>query len=209
MSELIQPKQKRSEITQNKILLSLNEALKHKYFEHISIAELAQGAGVSVGTFYRRFKDKNALIPLLYQDFGQRLQEWINALSTVNIQDKEQVFHFLTQEIITFVGQHQGVFRTLHLYARLYPGLVPESKMSERTKEFKRIARWLETQLFTVPAKGHQTEKAEIWVFMMVDTLIEKVLYQELTPALACRLSASEYALHLSQCLLTDYRENA
>ena len=208
MSDLIKPKQKRSEVTQNKILKSLNDALKDKFFEHISIAELAEGAGVSVGTFYRRFKDKNALIPLLYQDFGGRLNEWVTQLESVKINDKEQVFTYLSNEIIEFIKLHRGVFRTLHLYSRLYPGLVPENKMSERTNEFKRIARWLEKQLFAAPVPTQYAEKTDVWVFMMVDTLIEKILYGDLTPAMACPLNVKDYAAHLSHCLLTDYREN-
>jgi len=207
MADLIPAKQKRSEITQRKILESLNQALASKFFEHISIGELAEGAGVSVGTFYRRFKDKNALIPLLYQDFGAHLERWVTELETQHIAQKEQVFSFLIEQTIQFINKHKGVFRTLHIYARLYPGLVPENKMTERTKEFERIAIWLESQLFDDAVSAKQSTKVRVWLFMIVDTIIEKVLYDKLTPAMACPLDATDYGAFLSQCLIADYRE--
>ncbi|NMH61176.1 TetR/AcrR family transcriptional regulator [Alteromonas ponticola] len=181
--------------------------MNDKYFEHISIAELAEGAGVSVGTFYRRFKDKNALIPLLYEDFGKELDAWVTELEVHNLVDKEKVFEFLIHETVQFIRKRSGVFRTLHLYARLYPGLVPENKMTARKKEFERIARWIEKQLFNGSASGQQAAKTNMWVFIAVDTLIEKTLYNNVTPALACNMEINEFALHLSQNLYNDYKE--
>lgn len=208
MSEILPTKQKRSAITQNNILKSLSDCLKTKYFEHISIAELADGAGVSVGTFYRRFKDKNALIPLLYQEFGHELDTWVSQLELNKNIASSTLFEFLTTEMVKFIGERSGVFRTLHLYARLYPGLVPENKMTERKKEFKRIAVWLAEQLFSDGASAEQEAKAEMWVFIMIDTLIEKVLYNDVTPAMACSMNINEFAQQLSQCLCNDYKES-
>lgn len=208
MSEILPTRQKRSVVTQNKILKSLSDCLKTKYFEHISIAELAEGAGVSVGTFYRRFKDKNTLIPLLYQEFGLELDSWVSCLELNTKVETQLIFEFLTSEIVQFVSDRKGVFRTLHLYARLYPGLVPEDKMTERKKEFNRIAVWLAEGLFTKGASVQQKERAQMWVFIMVDTLIEKVLYNDVTPAMACELNTNDFAHQLSQCLLHDYKES-
>lgn len=207
MSSIIRAKQKRSTLTQNKILKSLHECLSNKYFEHISIVELAEGAEVSVGTFYRRFKDKNALIPLLYEDFGKELDVWVTHLEANEFVNKEELFTFLIQETVQFIDKRSGVFRTLHLYARLYPGLVPENKMIERKTEFERIAQWITKQLFGDDATAQQHSKSNMWVFIIVDTLIEKVLYNDVTPAMACNMNIDEYALHLSQNLVNDYRE--
>ena len=84
MSEhsIIPAKQLRSQQTQDNLLNALNELLKEHFFEHISIAQLAEAAGVSVGTYYRRFKNKESLLPLLYQNFGLKLQEWVSHLRT-------------------------------------------------------------------------------------------------------------------------------
>ncbi|WP_231615157.1 TetR/AcrR family transcriptional regulator [Pseudoalteromonas sp. SWN166] len=73
----LEPKQQRSQLTQQKLLKALHHSLKTKFFEHISIKELADYADVSVGTFYRRFKNKESLLPVLYQDFGVDLNNWV------------------------------------------------------------------------------------------------------------------------------------
>jgi AcrR family transcriptional regulator len=77
---VFKPKQQRSQDTQRKLIAALHLCLQDKFFEHISIKELAERAGVSVGTFYRRFKDKESLLPLLYQDFGDDLLQWVGRL---------------------------------------------------------------------------------------------------------------------------------
>ncbi|MEZ9823242.1 TetR/AcrR family transcriptional regulator [Shewanella sp. 10N.286.45.A1] len=47
------PKQQRSLDTQ-RILQALHSCLADKFFEHISVKDIADVAGVSVGTFYRQ-----------------------------------------------------------------------------------------------------------------------------------------------------------
>ena len=70
------PKQTRSLDTQERILLALEDLLAERFFEQITIRDLADRAGVASGTVYRRFKDKEALLPVLYQRYDQRLAEW-------------------------------------------------------------------------------------------------------------------------------------
>ena len=91
---VIEPKQQRSQETQRKLLQALHTCLKDKFFEHISIKELAELAGVSVGTFYRRFKDKESLLPLLYQDFGNDLSLWVDGLERHKYNDLSHCIHF-------------------------------------------------------------------------------------------------------------------
>ena len=77
---VIPAKQQRSQDTQRNLMNAVHHCLQSKFFEHISIKELCEHANVSVGTFYRRFKNKDTLLPLLYQDFGRDLIAWIDAL---------------------------------------------------------------------------------------------------------------------------------
>ena len=57
--------QKRAIATREKILDGLEVLLERREFEMISIAELANEAGVAVGSVYSHFKDKDALLPAL------------------------------------------------------------------------------------------------------------------------------------------------
>jgi AcrR family transcriptional regulator len=61
MSPVTQPQQKRSQRTQAKLLDASEAALQENDFDKISIQEIATRAGVSVGAFYARFSDKEAL----------------------------------------------------------------------------------------------------------------------------------------------------
>ncbi len=64
------PKQQRGLDTDQKLLQALHTCLAEKFFEHIGVKDIADIVGVSVGTFCRRFQDKESLLPMLYQDFA-------------------------------------------------------------------------------------------------------------------------------------------
>ena len=58
-------KQKRSEKTYDALIDTAFELLEKREFDDISIAELSQRAGYSVGAFYARFKSKDELFEAL------------------------------------------------------------------------------------------------------------------------------------------------
>lgn len=200
----ITPKQKRSEVTQTKILESLNNCLQIKYFEHISINELAEGAGVSVGTFYRRFKDKNALIPLLYDQLGEQLNGWIAELTQQNTESVEQAISILCLGVSDFIKQRQGVFRTLHLYTRLHAELVAKDKMSDRLDTFAPMVTWLQEQV--LGDSNEHRQKFEMWMFVIFNTLIDKNLYQDITPASVCDMSVELYIEQITTIITNDIK---
>ena len=66
----IKPAQQyRSRETEDAIVAAATALLAERPFEQISVAEIAQRAGVSVGGFYARFKNKGALRHLLDEHF--------------------------------------------------------------------------------------------------------------------------------------------
>lgn len=203
----ITPKQKRSEITQAKILVSLNNCLQNKYFEHISINELAAGAGVSVGTFYRRFKDKNALIPLLYEQLGEQLNDWIAGFTKKKSDSIEQAVNYLCVEVSEFIKQREGVFRTLHLYTRLHTELVAKDQMSDRVDTFAPIVSWLQQQVLGSDNEELHRQKLEMWMFVIFNTLIEKNLYQDITPASVCDMSINLYIDQITAAITNDIKD--
>lgn len=56
------PKQDRSRRTEKALLRALESLLAHKSLEQISVAEIAQEAGLTTGAIYRRFRDKRGLL---------------------------------------------------------------------------------------------------------------------------------------------------
>lgn len=188
---IITAKQVRSQQTQNKLLAALNHCLKDHFFEHISIAQITDHAGVSVGTFYRRFKNKEALLPLLYQEFSEQLIAWVATLEKISHASLCDQVAFLVSHSNTFLQENAGVLRTLHLNSRLYPDVLPATELVKRSSEYNRLANLLMNHEAEI--NHNEPQKAcDMAVFIMISSLIEKVLYKELTPAIASPLSLDE-----------------
>ncbi|HXK25846.1 MAG TPA: helix-turn-helix domain-containing protein [Myxococcota bacterium] len=63
------PQQARSQLTLSRILDATEAILAEKSWEDTGVAEIARRAGSSVGAFYTRFTDKDALLAALHQRF--------------------------------------------------------------------------------------------------------------------------------------------
>ena len=66
---MIQPKQSRSERTQERLLRAAERLILEKGLADASVPEIARRAGSSVGGFYARFPDKDALLRALEERF--------------------------------------------------------------------------------------------------------------------------------------------
>ena len=204
MSEntIIPAKQLRSQQTQDNLLHALNELLKEHFFEHISIAQLADAAGVSVGTYYRRFKNKESLLPLLYQNFGLGLQQWVSQLEQQSYPNLKSLIPALVEETIIFLEQNSGVMRTLHLNSRLYPEILPSSQLSERSSEYQRMALLLHKHEKEI-THPNKEEGCNMAIFILVSSLIEKTLYNELTPSIAAPMDKAKLIPELTRLLFS------
>ncbi|WP_282167056.1 TetR/AcrR family transcriptional regulator [Shewanella japonica] len=198
----LRPKQKRSQVTHDKFLQSLQRALKVKYFEHISIKELAEGAEVSVGTFYRRFENKEALLPLLYDDFGQELGNFITELECHDCDGLEQQVTHLCQATFHFLDERKSVFRTIHLNARLHPDTIFTNPSLDRNEAYQRLSQLLLNFMASDgKATKVQQKAADMVIFMLINSLLDKILYPSLTPAIACSMPKDEFVKALGVML--------
>ena len=116
-----QPVQERSLQTMNQILDAASQLLEQKLFEEISIAEIVDQAGCSVGAFYGRFKDKESLLNALdarhFETFHTGSHQLISKL-----QSKPEpllvVIRKMVQFLVDVYGGHPGLLRALVLYAK-------------------------------------------------------------------------------------------
>ena len=198
---VFKPKQQRSQDTQRKLIAALHLCLQDKFFEHISIKELAERAGVSVGTFYRRFKDKESLVPLLYQDFGDDLLQWVGRLELNQYSDLTAAVEQLSVEVYNFLASRKSIFRTLHLNSRLHSSLLDSDELVDRRAIYRRLAAVL-LKFGTEIKVAEPSKAADMAIFMMITSLLDKVLYPSLTPAIATNASAEELTLELPKILL-------
>ncbi|WP_052140862.1 TetR/AcrR family transcriptional regulator [Pseudoalteromonas piratica] len=201
-SLVIKAHQTRSLSTQKKLLNALYVKLEDKFFEHISVKELASEAGVSVGTFYRRFKDKESLLPLLYQDFGQDLKFWSEVQEKRQHTDLTEAINVLVHETYLFMNEKKSVFRTLHLNARLHSDIVSSDPEVDRKAVYRNLAMTLAP--FCSSPTCDVSNKTEFAVFILINSLVDKILYPDITPAVACRHNGDIFRKELV-VLLTNY----
>jgi len=83
LESVVTPKQARSEDTLRRILEAAESLIEEKGLADVSIPEIVRRAGSSIGGFYARLQDKNALLRALeerfFGDLSQRLEELDNA----------------------------------------------------------------------------------------------------------------------------------
>ena len=65
------PRQIRSRQTLERLLDAAESLLRTRSFHQISVAEIARQGGSSVGAFYGRFRDKNALLSAMQQRYAE------------------------------------------------------------------------------------------------------------------------------------------
>ncbi|MBI9050821.1 MAG: TetR/AcrR family transcriptional regulator [Anaerolineaceae bacterium] len=117
-----QPQQARSQETMQNILDAAALILERKNFEELTIAEIVHEAGTSVGAFYGRFKDKDALLQALDERFFDEFEKDIQVfLSPQNIQHKSitEIVHQVCALLVTTYSRQTGVLRSLNLKSRL------------------------------------------------------------------------------------------
>jgi AcrR family transcriptional regulator len=205
---IIEAKQQRSQTTQAKLLDALHFSLSTKFFEQISIKELAEHANVSVGTFYRRFKNKESLLPLLYQDFGRDLEHWVSLMESIGCETLKQQVESLCIETYAFLNSRKSVFRTLHLNARLHSHIIGSDKQVDRQIVYQRLVDLLiqfkDNSGDTIGVKENDSqleEKAGVVIYTLINTLLDKVIYPKLTPATASDLEGEAFVNELSKML--------
>ncbi|HEY5946806.1 MAG TPA: TetR/AcrR family transcriptional regulator, partial [Kofleriaceae bacterium] len=84
-----------------------------------SVPEVAEAAGVGVGTLYRYFEDKNALVNELYRDAKQRLKsallDDLPAPDVYQLDNAQSWFVALWQRLAAFARAEPDAFRFLEM----------------------------------------------------------------------------------------------
>jgi AcrR family transcriptional regulator len=66
-------KQKRSHETFERLLEAAEATIAEKSFDEVSVSEICERAGLSVGAFYRRFESKDGLLQVLHERYTERM----------------------------------------------------------------------------------------------------------------------------------------
>src|SRR5262245_59911578 len=118
------PQQARSQATLDRLLAAVHGLLAERRFEDATVHELVRRAGSSVGVFYMRFRDKEALLHHFDQRFfdgARQLWEFLLDFSNWRGSSVAQILTVIVGRMVSKRRQNQGVLRTLRLYVRNRP----------------------------------------------------------------------------------------
>lgn len=118
------PKQARSRHTLHRLLTAAEALLEHGGLEAATIPAIAHAAGVSVGSVYRRFPDKDALLRAVYERYFNTVEQMnmsrLQAVSGVRI-PLHRIARALVIGIAEGYRRKRGLLRELSRYARTHP----------------------------------------------------------------------------------------
>lgn len=178
------PQQSRSQETLDRILDAAEQVLAEKAFGEATLAEIMERAGVTVGAFYRRYPDKNALLRHLDERFfaemlakGEALFDpvrWPGATA-------RQIIDAFVIEAVEVYSTRRGLLRSLFLRART-DTVLQASALQVNVKFIQKLHSLL------MPRRDEMShpdpERAiELGFMMMIGSLRELVVFGEIWPA--------------------------
>jgi AcrR family transcriptional regulator len=201
-----EPQQQRSRDTRDRILAALERLLESHFFEQITTRQLAREAGVSPATLYRRFQDKNALLPALYERYDKQLSRWGRALwdedqRRQHTSVKERVTH-VVKEHVNFYRDNAPILRTVYLHARLHPDIELGESAGGRQAGYMEI---LAPIFEALHQQGHERPdegRIKLFCLILITSVNERALFSTTTPARILELSDGEFVRELSRNLV-------
>ena len=192
-------KQERSRETRRKLVASCLELVDRRPFDQVTVADIAKGAGVSVGNFYRRFTSKEGILPDLYAAYEERFAAFAEAFSKGEPIEPDNIrgpWDFLIGRTLAFMEDNRGLIQALHLHGRLHPEIVPPTSHDRRRSLFARVS-----ELFSSADEARAQTMGHVAILVLVSTLTEQIIYPDHTPAVASDVSTAELADELARML--------
>jgi AcrR family transcriptional regulator len=129
------PVQVRSAASLERMLVAAEQVLRTKSFDQAGVAEIARRAGVTVGAFYARFSDKEALLLHLEERVYAELSALV-ATQAAAVSDHgvalATVVHGMLAASLAFYRKHGGTLRALDLRSRTDPALRERMEATNR-----------------------------------------------------------------------------
>lgn len=197
------PKQERSKGTQEKLLTALESLLEERVFEQISIRDIANRAGVSSGTLYRRFKNKEALLPVLYERYDQRLHTWALTIwdgQPGNLNLYQQVRHVVAEHV-AFYKKHAPMLRTLYIHIRLNGELVLPSVTETRPHLYQEMLAPIWESLARSGSARLNEDTIRSFVLMLLTSVNERMLFGDYSPSALLAVDEELFTNELSLAL--------
>jgi AcrR family transcriptional regulator len=192
------PLQNRSADTLNRIFEATERLLESMRFEELTIASIVKAADSSVGAFYARFPDKEALLDALderYMEDALANLKLIFGAAAQPDQSTEAVVRTLVQGILGFHRRKPGLIRALVLRARTVPDRDYQRRGDAITSElFGRV-----TELLGPQARSERA--VALGLFTVITVIREQVLFPE-GPAKGIRIADDDLVEELTELFM-------
>ncbi|WND04033.1 TetR/AcrR family transcriptional regulator [Temperatibacter marinus] len=197
MTNGIKPaQQKRSLEKQKKIIIALETLLKEKDFSQISVAAIADKAGVAVGTVYRRFANKDAFLPILLERMKEKAKEQPVELSEVST--LEDAITQLVSIALMQLKEDRNLFRAIYLNVRLNPHLIADDWEEMEKQALSQV----ENLLRPFITEDKRVRLAPFIAYVAGTVFIEKILFNETAPYWVQKLDENDMATHIKTMLV-------
>jgi AcrR family transcriptional regulator len=205
------PKQTRSQNTQERVLRALEEMLSERFFEQITIRDLAARTGVASGTIYRRFKDKEALLPVLYERFDHTMSEWATGFwDDFDLNGERRLgprIRHLVGKHVVFYEAHAPILRTVYLYMRLHGELSVENIDQKRQSLYVQMLQ----PVLEASASEEQVElsadQIKLFLLLLLSSVNERMLFGEVKPARTLQMDDEAFVTELTAALQAYLRK--
>ena len=139
------PQQKRSEQTLQKILAVCEALIEDGRFEQATMQEVAAQAGVSVGTLYKRFASKSAIVDYLVERLQtQQYEQLMDELARSNPVELAERVSFLADLLYRSSSEYAGLLRTVMIAHLLDRSPLSDTTTARSADLVEEAAAWLD-----------------------------------------------------------------
>ena len=190
-SAIRQPCQARSHRTMARILEATENLLQERSFEQITIQAIVRRARTSVGAFYTRFQNKEALLPALYDRYDATMPRTPEGFGLRPARDLAERVEQIVAKMIELFLARRGLLRAMSLHARAHPETIPAQTRECR----RRLHRAIGDLVFEFHDEiDHPDPRLaiDLGLFMISATFRDKLLFPEAPHAAAVGAIAPE-----------------
>lgn len=177
--DIIEPTHKKGRQSQERIVQATLTLIESTPFDQLTIASIMEEAGMAVGTFYRRFKSKEAVLPFVFKAYDDLFANWARGFETAKPSGPGEMIELVVRRTVQLYSKHAGLIRTVHLYDRLHPEM--RVAASDRRGLYELFGVVLAKDLDN-PTKDDLI-RGRMAMLTMVSVMTEHFLYRAHSPA--------------------------
>jgi len=178
------PQQARSKESLKRLMRAARQILNEKGLDAATVPRVAARAGLSAGSVYRRFPDKDALIRNVIIDFVERAAASNEAVLTPKLAKLGSLSDFVKWAVKTSLAAHREnarMLRSIRQFMLTYPNATFNKKILElETRSVQRVADFL--LLKRKEIHHPDPEKAVKFALMTLGFALQEIIVLDVLP---------------------------